>query len=126
MVYLKKQLRGIPIMNKPKALQLDPEHKTQLEKLVNSGMTPVIIAQRAKILLYKSEGKSNDAIAEELNINKRTVILWTNRYAERDQEDDLDTLLSVAKGRGCKDEITGEARTWLISVACTKPKELGC
>ena len=48
-------------MNKPKALQLDPEHKTQLEKLVNSGMTPVIIAQRAKILLYKSEGKSNDA-----------------------------------------------------------------
>lgn len=125
MVYLKKQLRGIPIMNKPKALQLDPEHKTQLEKLVNSGMTPVIIAQRAKILLYKSEGKSNDAIAEELNINKRAVILWTNRYAERDQEDDLDTLLSVAKGRGCKDEITGEARTWLISVACTKPKELG-
>lgn len=112
-------------MNKPKVLQLDPEHKIKLEKLVNSGMTPVIIAQRAKILLYKSEGKSNDAIAEELKINKRTVLLWTNRYAERNQEDDLDTLLSVAKGRGCKDEITGEARTWLISVACTKPKELG-
>ena len=36
MVYLKKQLRGIPIMNKPKALQLDPEHKTQLEKLVKA------------------------------------------------------------------------------------------
>lgn len=112
-------------MNKPKALQLDPEHKAQLEKLVNSGMTPVIIAQRAKILLYKSEGKSNDVIAEELKINKRTVILWTKRYAERDQGEDLDTLLSVAPGRGCKDEITGEARTWLISVACTKPKELG-
>ena len=27
--------------------------------------------------------------------------------------------------RGCKDEIVGEARTWLISVACTKPKDLG-
>lgn len=112
-------------MNKPKVLQLDPEHKAQLEALVKSGMTPAIIAQRAKIILYKSEGKSNDAIAEELNINKRTVILWTKRYIERNQEDDLDKLLSVAKGRGCKEEITGEARTWLISVACTKPKELG-
>ena len=112
-------------MNKPKILQLDPEHKVQLEKLANSGMTPVIIAQRAKILLYKSQGLSNDAVADKLGINKRTVILWTNRYVGRSGEDKLDDLLNVAKGRGCKDEITGEARTWLIGVACTKPKDFG-
>ena len=45
-------------------------------------MTPVIIAQRAKILLYKSQGMSNDIVAEKLGINKRTVLLWTKRYAE--------------------------------------------
>lgn len=112
-------------MNRPKALQLDPEHKIQLEKLANSGMTPVIIAQRAKILLYKSQGMSNDAVADKLGINKRTVLLWTKKYVGRSDDETLDDLLNVAKGRGCKDEITGEARTWLISVACTKPKDFG-
>jgi transposase len=112
-------------MNKPKALQLSPEHKEQLEKLANSGMTPVVIAQRAKILLFKSQGLSNDTIADKLGINKRTVLLWTNRYSNRSNDDTLETLLNVAKGRGCKDEIVGEAKTWLISVACTKPKDLG-
>lgn len=112
-------------MNKPKTLQLDPEHKVQLEKLVKSGMTPVIIAQRAKILLYKSKGMSNDAVADELGINKRTVLLWVNKYAKRNKDDTLEGLLNIAKGRGCKEEITGEAKTWLISVACSKPKDYG-
>lgn len=88
-------------------------------------MTPVIIAQRAKILLYKSQGMSNDAVAEKLGINKRTVLLWTNKYANRCSDDTLENLLNVSKGRGCKDEIVGEARTWLISVACTRPKDFG-
>lgn len=112
-------------MNKPKTLQLEPEHKVQLEKLINSGMTPVIIAQRAKILLYKAQGMSNDVIAEQLGINKRTVLLWTKKYTSRSSDDTLNDLLNVSKGRGCKDEIVGEAKTWLISVACTKPKDLG-
>ena len=68
-------------MNKPKALLLKPEHKAELEKLLKSGMTPVIIAQRAKILLSKANGMSNEAIAEELGINVRTVLLWCNKYA---------------------------------------------
>ena len=34
-------------------------------------------------------------------------------------------LLSVSKGRGCKEVITGEAKTWLISVAAQKPKVFG-
>lgn len=112
-------------MNKPKALQLDPEHKAQLEKLVKSGMTPVIIVQRANILLKKSQAKSNDAIADELGINKRTVLLWVNKYINRSEDDTLKSILSVSKGRGCKEEITGEAKTWLIGVACSKPKEFG-
>ena len=41
---------------------LDDNHKAKLEKLVNSGMTPVVIAQRAKILLLKNAGKSATAI----------------------------------------------------------------
>lgn len=112
-------------MNKPKALLLEPEHRKKLEKLVNSGMTPVIIAQRAKILLYKAEGRSDDSVATELGINRRTVMLWCRKYRERAPQDTVDSLLSVSDGRGRREEIRGEAKTWLISIACTQPKELG-
>ncbi len=112
-------------MNKPKALALESEHRQYLEKLIRSGMTPVIIIQRAKILLYKSQGRSNDEIAEELGINKRTVLLWNKKYKNRKPEDTIDDILSVSEGRGPKEKITGEAKTWLISIACMKPKDLG-
>ena len=42
---------------------LKQNHKSELEKLANSGMTPVVIAQRAKILLMKADGKSAAAIS---------------------------------------------------------------
>lgn len=112
-------------MNKPKSLIIEPEHKVQLEKLVKSGMTPVVISQRAKILLAKSEGRSNDSVAEELGIDRRTVMLWNNKYKNRKQDATIDDILSVSEGRGHKEEITGEAKTWLIGIACTKPKDLG-
>ncbi|MBR1742415.1 MAG: IS630 family transposase [Lachnospiraceae bacterium] len=104
---------------------LQPEDKTELEKLVKSGMTPVSISQRANILLKKADNMSSVAIAEELGINRHTVELWVKKYRNRTAEQDLMTLLSVSEGRGRKEEITGEAKTWLISIACMKPKDLG-
>ena len=75
--------------------------------------------------MLKSEGKSTKEIAEELEVNPRTVLLWCNKYKNRGEKESLDDLLNVSKGRGCKEEITGEAKTWLLSVACMKPKDLG-
>lgn len=54
---------------------LEAKHKATLEKLANSGMTPVVIAQRAKILLLKASGKSATAIAEEVGVNRHTAEL---------------------------------------------------
>ena len=112
-------------MNKPKSFQLDADHAATLMKYVKSGMTPTIISQRATILLAKAEGKSNQAIADEVGVNRHTVDLWVKRYRERKPDISIDELLNVAEGRGKKEEITGEAKSWLISVACTKPKDFG-
>lgn len=112
-------------MNTPKPLLLTTEHKEKLEKLVKSGMTPAIIVQRAKILLFKADGRSNDSVAEKLGINKRTVLLWTKKYRNRSAAETLDDILSVSEGRGPKEEISGEAKTWIIGIACQKPKDLG-
>ena len=105
--------------------KLDDIHKTELEKLANSGMTPVVIAQRAKILLLKDTGKSAAAIAEEVGVSRHTAELWIKKYRARSKDDTIEDLLNVEKGRGRKEEITGEAKTWLISVACTQPKDFG-
>ena len=104
---------------------LQPDDKTELEKLVKSGMTPVIISQRARILLSKAENKSCSEIAAELGVNRHTVELWCQKYRNRTDEQSLMDILSVSEGRGRKEEITGEAKTWLISIACMKPKDLG-
>lgn len=104
---------------------LQPDDKVELEKLVKSGMTPVSVSQRANILLKKADNMSSIAIADELGINRHTVELWVQKYRNRTKEQDLMTLLNVSEGRGRKEEITGEAKTWLISIACMKPKDLG-
>lgn len=52
-------------MNTPMPLLLTNEHK---EKLVKSDMTPAIIVQRAKILPFKADVRSNDSVTEELGI----------------------------------------------------------
>lgn len=104
---------------------LEEDHKFALEKLAKSGMTPLLTAQRAKILLLKNQGKSSSDIADKLGISRHTVELWIKKYRSRTPEDTLENLLSVSEGRGRKEQITGEARTWLIGIACMKPKELG-
>lgn len=58
---------------------LEQNHRAELEKLANSGMTPVVIAQRAKILLMKADGKSASAIAEELGVSRHTAELWIKK-----------------------------------------------
>jgi len=104
---------------------LEADHKAALEKLVKSGMTPGVISQRARILLLKEQGKSSSSIAGELGISRHTVELWVKKYRSRTSKDSLEDLLNVSKGRGRKEEITGGARTWLISIACMKPIDLG-
>ena len=47
---------------------LQPNDKATLEKIVKSGMTPVVINKRAMILLKKAENKSSKIVAQEMGI----------------------------------------------------------
>ena len=104
---------------------LDDNHRAELEKLANSGMTPIVIAQRAKILLLKDAGMSASAIADAVGVSRHTAELWIRKYRNRSEDTDIEELLNVGKGRGRKEVITGEVKPWLISVACTQPKDFG-
>ena len=93
--------------------ELEAEHKTELEKISKSGMSPVDLVKRAKILLKKAEGKSAECIEDELKVNRHTVDLWVKKYRQCNATDTIKELLSVSEGRGRKDDIPGEAKTWL-------------
>ncbi len=112
-------------MRTPIHLEISPDHLKKLETIANSGKSEVDQALRAKILLKKAQGLSNATIASDLGVNRHTIELWVKRYQNRNKNDSLDNVLGVAEGRGAKSEIFGEAKTWIIAEACTRPNDLG-
>ena len=53
-----------------------------LEKWVRSGTTQQRVAFRSHIVLRAVAGKSNNAIAQELDTSRPTVLLWRKRFSE--------------------------------------------
>jgi transposase len=80
------------------AYALSSAEEQQLRQWIGAHGTPQQVAQRCRIVLAHSEGRSDSAIARELSINRKTVILWRNRFAEQR----LDGLWEIAPGRGRK------------------------
>jgi transposase len=80
------------------AYELSLSEEQQLRQWIGAHGTPQQVAQRCRIVLAHSEGRSDSAIARELSINRKTVILWRNRFAE----ERLDGLWEIAPGRGRK------------------------
>ena len=61
---------------------LSQEQRRTLTRLANSRTASVRLARRARIVLLAAEGKSNEAIAEELNIGRVQVGRWRERYVK--------------------------------------------
>src|SRR6266487_763591 len=70
----------------------------KLEQWIAAHGTPQQVALRCRIVVAAAAGKSDVAIAEQLSVNRNTVILWRKRFAE----EGLDGLWDIAPGRGRK------------------------
>ena len=64
------------------AVEITPEERVELERIVGSGKTEQRIAQRARIILGAAAGKSNNALAKELETSRPTVLDWRQRFAK--------------------------------------------
>jgi transposase len=60
--------------------------------------TPQQVALHCRIVLAAAAGESDVAIAKQLSVNRKTVILWRTRFAQQR----LDGLWEIAPGRGRK------------------------
>lgn len=94
---------------------------TRLEKLSRSRTSEMQFVTRAKILLYKNDGMNNHDIAEKLDINRNSVSLCLSKYYSAG----IDAALNDVPKQGKPCVITQEDTTWIINLACQKPKDFG-
>jgi transposase len=77
---------------------LELQDRQELEQWVNAHTTPQQVSLRCRIILATAAGSQNQEVAEELEINPKTVALWRTRF----RREGADCLWEVAKGRGRK------------------------
>ncbi len=111
----------MPFLSKRSKLQLTDKEIENLTSLSTSRTKPLREVERAKILLLTHQGISDSQIAEKLGTNRQKVIRCIKKGLAYGIKEAIDDLPRSGKPQ----DITGEARAWIISIACMKPKDLG-
>lgn len=103
------------------ALTLTPEQRKTLEELAAARTAPAREVERAKVLLGYAAGTSITELQRQLGFSRPMIYRC------------VDKALAAGVQMGLKDkyhrphepEITDAAKAWVVSVACTKPKDHG-
>lgn len=102
-------------------LPLSDEDKKYLKSLTKARTMQAQVVDRARILLLKAEGQSFQTIADKLGVTVKTVQLCISKY----QKGGISEALFDSQRCGRPSEISDDAKTWIISVACQRPADLG-
>lgn len=108
-------------MASTKTIELTNDEVTYLQSLIRQRTIQAQVVDRAKVLLYKSQGATNRDIAERLDVNINTVKLCLSKF----KEGGVQRALFDDKRKGRPVEITDDAVAWIISIACQRPADLG-
>jgi transposase len=103
------------------ALVSDEGQRLQLQQVARSRTEPASRVERAQIILAYLAEPSAYAVARAMGVTQQTV----TRCLERAAELGVIKALDDRRRSGRDPTITPEARTWLVALACQKPKELG-
>ena len=102
-------------------VELSDNERDYLASLIKTRTIQAQTVDRARMLLWKSEGRTYSDIADALEVSVPTV----RRCVERFHTYGMDLALSDDDRSGRPVEITDDAKAWIISIACRKPCELG-
>jgi transposase len=111
----------MPFRARKAPLVLDQETRSHLESVSVSRSAPAASVERARMLLAYAAGDSVSAIAERLHTNRVKVNDTINRALAVGARTALQDLPRAGRPR----TIPEDARAWVVSLACQKPKELG-
>ncbi len=120
---LTRLLTGVIMARKTSraALVLTAEQRAMLAELAGSRTAPVREVERAKVLLGYADGLSISDVMRRVGVGRPMIYKC------------IDKALAAGVAAGLKDayhrphepEITDEAKAWVVSIACTKPKDHG-
>jgi transposase len=98
---------------------LSEDQRGQLQRWLAALGTPQQVALRCRILLAIADGKPEVAIADENQVNRKTVRLWRERFCTQG----LQGLWEIAPGRGRKPTYDAAQITAVIDATLqSKPK----
>lgn len=102
------------------ALVLSPEEQQHLKSLAASRTSPLREVPRAKLLLGYHAGQSFSALSRTWGLSRRII------YKHVDRALAAGVIVALHDHpHGATPTITPEAKAWVLSVACTKPKDHG-
>ena len=102
-------------------IELSHDEQEYLTSLIKTRTIQAQVVDRARILLWKSEARSDKSIADSLGISINTVRRCVNQYLSNG----IDLALFDEERSGRPPEITDDAKAWIVSIVCQKPCELG-
>ena len=111
----------MPFVSSRAQLKLSDKDKEALTSLAQSRTEPAGRVQRASMLLRYQAGETISEIARDLGTNRPRV----ERCVAKALDLGVTQALSDLPGRGRRPALTVEARAWVVSLACRKPKDLG-
>ena len=116
-------LKAVIMARKSKraALVLTPEQRATLKELAASRLAATREVERAKVMLGYADGMTVTELQRQLGFSRPMIYRC------------IDKALAAGVQMGLKDkyhrphepEITDEAKAWVVSLACTKPKDHG-
>lgn len=109
---------------------LSETERMTLERLVRRRSAEARVVMRARIILLVDRGMRYRAVAEKMNIDKKSVTTWVARWngtapSEGQQAPPAEVRLADLPRTGAPPRITAEQKCSLIALACRKPEEFG-
>src|SRR5216684_2735136 len=102
-------------------LTMESDELERLQHLRRAPTNPFREVQRAQILTRYHAGETVAQIARTLHMTRKSVAKWINRSLAVGPS----AALKDAYHRPKEPSITEQARAWVVSLACRKPKDLG-
>jgi putative transposase len=119
-------------------IEISEKEKIILTEKAKGTHTPLHIKIRSKIILKAAEGKTNNAIEREMDINSETVKIWRDRYGGQKEElkkaeaesphkmrDLIEEILSDAPRPGTPPKFLDEQVAAIIALSLEDPARLG-
>lgn len=106
-------------MAKKYVVDLTAEERDSLRQLVRRGKARVRRVNRARILLQADRDRTDEEIAESLQLGRSTV----ERTRKRFVEEGLESALSERPRPGKARLLTGKQEAFLVAVACSDPPD---